>query len=146
MNGQQDMTNRTWYVWGERRQQEHLEAVLLVEVALMDRGEGVGASLVLRRGLAGLELTAVERGPGRMGLATSLLPIRLFFTSRASSFLSLHTCVNTLTYLHDQRHGGLSSEDRLLCKSGCTVLSLHNIMQRWYKHTASRTTQAFDGG
>ncbi len=64
--------------------------LLLVETALMERGEGVGASLVLRRGLAGLELVAAERGPGRAGFTTSPLPILLFFIRRASSFLSLH--------------------------------------------------------
>lgn len=58
----------------------------------MDRGEGVGASLVLRRGLVGSALPegpAVARGPALPGLVTSPLPMRLFFISRASSFFNL---------------------------------------------------------
>lgn len=63
--------------------------LLLLDVALTDRGEGVGASLVLRRGLEGLELGPVDRGAARAGLTTSPLPILLFFNNKTSSFLNL---------------------------------------------------------
>ena len=58
-----------------------------------ERGKGVGASLVLRRGRVGSgrpELPAAARGPAFPGLPTSPLPILLFFISKASSFLNLH--------------------------------------------------------
>ena len=68
--------------------------LLLLEEGLPREGrDGVGASLVLRRGRVGSgrpELPALARDPAFPGLPTSPLPILLFFINRASSFLNLH--------------------------------------------------------
>ena len=70
----------------------HLLLLLLEDALEVKSAEGVGTSLVLRRGRVGSvrpEVPAVARGPALVGLLTSPLPILLFFISRASSFFNL---------------------------------------------------------
>ena len=90
------MLDGTWTLGG-RHTDLMLLLLLLVDAALMERAEGAGASLVLRRGLEGPEVGPVALGPARVDLTISPLPTLLFFCSKASSFFNLHRSLTSGT-------------------------------------------------